>query len=177
MPGSALVSRFWYRTSRRTALRGSGEVELPMVTIDERAERARIRWDRTVARCTSTRAQVEHSRWLITSSRAVLDRPRPLFRGGADERVADRRTLARLRALIVIGVLPRTGPTTLWAGRCRETQDCLVCHDEIALGALQFEITYGRGRRAVLHRGCLDLWLREVEYQNDHPSPPSADIA
>ena len=172
MPGSAVVSGFWYRTSD-----GPDPAELPMLTIDERVERAKIRWDKAVARCTSTRAQVEHSRWLITSSRAVLDRPRPPLRGGADERVADRRTLARLRALIVIGVLPRTGPRTLWAGRCREIQDCLVCHDEISLGELQFEITYGRGRRAMLHRGCLDLWLREVEYRNDDPSPPSADIA
>jgi hypothetical protein len=148
-----------------------------MMTVAERVERARSRWDRAVDRCTSNRVLVQHRRWLITSSRAVLDRPRPLLRGGSDEDGVGRRTTARLRALITIGVLPRTGPRMLWAARCRGVQDCLVCHDPIALGELEFEITYGLGRRAVLHRSCLELWLREVDCQDDHPSPPSAGVA
>jgi hypothetical protein len=148
-----------------------------MMTIAERVERARSRWNRAVDRCTSNRARVEHSRWLITSSRAVLDRPRPVLRGGSDEDAVARRTTARLRALITIGVLPRTGPRMLWATRCRGVQVCLVCHDPIVPGELEFEIRYGLGRRAVLHRGCLELWLREVECQGDHPSPPSAGVA
>jgi hypothetical protein len=148
-----------------------------MMTIAERVERATSRWDRAVDRCTSNRAQVQHSRWLITSSRAVLDRPRPLLRGGSDEDAVARRTTARLRALITIGVLPRTGPRMLWAAPCRGVQDCLACQDPLAPGELEFGITDGLGRRAVLHRRCLELWLREVDSQGDHPGPLSAGVA
>jgi hypothetical protein len=65
----------------------------------------------------------------------------------------------------------------LSAGRCHEVHDCLVCHAPIGLGELEFEVTYGVGRRAILHHGCLELWLREVESRGDGPSPPSTGVA
>jgi CheY-like chemotaxis protein len=58
--------------------------ESPALTVDERVARAKASWNSTMARCQRAEASVASSRWLLTSSRAVLDRRRPLFRGAAD---------------------------------------------------------------------------------------------
>jgi hypothetical protein len=58
--------------------------------------RAKTSWNSTMARCQRAKASVASSRWLLTSSRAVLDRRRPLFRGAADWPRLD-----RIRVLVV----------------------------------------------------------------------------
>lgn len=66
------------------------------MTLDERVARAKTSWNSTMARCQRAEASVASSRWLLTSSRAVLDRRRPLFRGAADLPRLD-----RIRVLVV----------------------------------------------------------------------------
>jgi hypothetical protein len=87
--------------------------------IGEAIASAIARYDATRVRCTGTRRVIRHSRWLITSSRAILDRPGAPVRGGTDPLPADSIIRARLRTLLADGRLPRTVPRSSGPGRTR----------------------------------------------------------
>ena len=119
-----------------------------------------------MARCLRAKASVASSRWLLTSSRAVLDRRRPLFRGAAD-----RPRLDRIRVLVVedneptryawprylteCGAIVRAVATGKEALRALEegTPDILVT-DLVLPGLDGFQLL---GKRARWRRRCLRL--------------------
>ena len=65
-----------------------------MHSVDDRARRAAHRWERALRAVRSNETLRARSRWLLSSSLAILQRPNCLIRGGAlDERAAFRPTL------------------------------------------------------------------------------------
>ena len=74
-------------------------------TIEERRISAAARWDHAVRSVRSAHIKVGSSRWLLTSSRAVLDRPRCPFWGGADWEPDDAAVRGRVRRLIDGGAM------------------------------------------------------------------------
>jgi hypothetical protein len=128
-------------------------------SIEERFARAAGRWANAVARQHRARLQVENSRWLLTSSRAVIERPRPLSRGGGAAGVDDAATVReRLRAFIASGVLPpRIPPGRLWVGPSRHVHACAVCGVTIRKGETEAEFI-ARDVTLFLDRSCLRLW-------------------
>jgi hypothetical protein len=127
-------------------------------TIEERRISAAARWDRAVRSVRSAHISVGRSRWLLTSSRAVLDRPRCPFRGGADWEPDEAAMRGRVRRLIEVGVLPLFAFGRLVAGSCRVAHDCIVCGGGIKIGEDEVEIASPTGAVIVyLHRRCLDM--------------------
>jgi hypothetical protein len=114
------------------------------------------------ARRAHTRRVIQQTRWLIASSRALLDGRGRLLRGGVDERPPDDVIRARLRALVEDGVLPRGESRRLWAGPSRDGHSCLACELSIACGETEFELTTVAGVVVFLHRHCVELWTQDA---------------
>ena len=127
-------------------------------TTEERQTRASQRWDRAVLAATKAHRAVDTSRWLLLSSRAVLDRPRPLFRGGGEPLPDHDAVRVRLDALIGGGVLAKKPAGLLWGGRCQTRHGCTICGSSIELGELEFEITSPVRVVIFVHGRCFDLW-------------------
>jgi hypothetical protein len=132
-------------------------------TIETRRARAAIRWDHAVACVDRGRATVGASRWLLTSSRAVLDRPRPPFRGGGDAPFDEVAVRQRLELLIGSGVLPHFHSGRLWAGRARVEHACTICSMRIVVGEIELELTSPTGVVIFVHRRCFDFWVSQPE--------------
>jgi hypothetical protein len=113
------------------------------------------------ARRAHTRRVIERTRWLVASSRALLDGRGRLLRGGVDERPPDDVIRARLRSLIDNGVLPRAESRRLWAGPSRDGHSCIGCGLSIARGETEFELTTVAGVPVFLHRHCVELWTQD----------------
>ena len=103
-------------------------------TIEERQVSAAARWDCATRSVRCGRTTVARSRWLLTSSRAVLDRPRPPFRGGADSQPDEATVRRRVGHLIDVGFLPLLSFGRLGVGPCRAPHDCTVCGGGIKIG-------------------------------------------
>jgi hypothetical protein len=137
-------------------------------TVDERQASAATRWDHAVACVARGRSSVDASRWLLTSSRAVLDRPRPPFRGGSDPPFDVAAVRERLRLLVTSGVLPHFHSGRLWAGRCRVEHACTICSTKIVVGQIELEMTSPTGVVIFLHRRCVDFWVSQpVDVERD----------
>jgi hypothetical protein len=120
-----------------------------MKTTEERTASAAARGEHAVASVDRGRASVDASRWLLTSSRAALDRPRPSFSGGADSEPDEVDVRVRVRRLIEVGFLSRFGSGRLVAGICRVAHDCTVCGAGIQIGEQEVEIV-ARGQTVVI---------------------------
>jgi hypothetical protein len=131
-------------------------------TLEQRQERAIACWAASFARRAHTHRVIQQTRWLVASSRALLDGPGRLLRGGVDERPPDVVIRARLRALIEGDVLPRAGPQRLWAGPSRDGHSCIACELSIAHGETEFELTTVAGVVVFLHRHCVELWAQDA---------------
>jgi hypothetical protein len=142
-------------------------------TIEERRARAAARWDQAVACLGRGRTTIDASRWLLVSSRAVLDRPRPAFAGGGDPPFDLATVRQRLRLLTDSGVLPHFHSGPLWAGRCRVKHDCTICGIGIEVGEIELEMTSPRAGVVIfLHRRCFDFWTRQpIDEAGDQSQP------
>jgi hypothetical protein len=127
-----------------------------MVTIEERQASAAARWDRAVKSVSFGWADIARSRWLLTSSRAVLDRPRPPFRGGGDPPLDWAAVRARVRMLIDASLLPKIFAGQAWAGPCESRHECAVCRIVIEVGEVEYELPLG-GVQVFVHRRCFVL--------------------
>jgi hypothetical protein len=140
-------------------------------TIEDRRARAAARWACGLARVEHGAVTVERSDWLLSSSRALLDCPRPPFRGGADVQPDEAATRQRVRSLIDAGILPRFSSGYLLAGPCRVAYNCTVCGDGIKVGEQEVEIVSRTGAVVIhLHRACLETWTQEA---TDGDGPPT----
>jgi hypothetical protein len=113
------------------------------------------------ARRAHTRRVIQQTRWLIASSRVLLDGRCRLLRGGVDERPPDDVIRARLRALTDGGVLPPPRSQRLWAGPSLDGHSCVGCEQSIARGDIEFELTTLTGALVFLHRHCAELWAQD----------------
>jgi hypothetical protein len=129
------------------------------MTLEERAANAAARWATGVARQTRGRLTVDRSRWLLASSRAVLDRSRPPIHGGQDPAASPASIRTRLLGLIDRGPLPAVMPRRMFIGPCRETHPCTVCGTDIGTGAQEFEWTNPGNLIVFFHRRCADIYL------------------
>jgi hypothetical protein len=143
-----------------------------MMTIDERQASAAARWEYAVASVGRGRTSLDRSEWLLTSSRAILDRPRPPFSGGGDPPFDVAAVRQRLRLLVGSGVLPHFHSGRLWAGRCRVPHACTICSMMIVVGEIELEMTSPTGVVIFLHRRCFDFWVSQpVELDGDQGQP------
>jgi hypothetical protein len=143
-----------------------------MTTIDERQVSAAARWERALASVRRGRTSVDGSEWLLTSSRAILDRSRPPFSGGGDPPFDVAAVRQRLRLLVGSGVLPHFHSGRLWAGRCRVPHACTVCSMMIVVDEIELEMTSPTGVVIFLHRPCFDFWVSQpVELDSDQGQP------
>jgi hypothetical protein len=125
----------------------------PRLSLEQRVARAEAHCADSLRRCSAALARVEASDWLVTLTRAVLYRRRPVFRGAGDPLPDEAAVRERLRALIDSGALPRARPSRIWAGFCLEPRPCTACGIDLAVGEPEYEISGG-----VLHQRCLNLW-------------------
>jgi hypothetical protein len=95
-------------------------------TLDDRVARAAARWKHAVSSGHRGQLRLQQSQWLLVSSRAVLDRPRPAFRGGIDAVPDEPFLQRRLRDLLRMGILPAIHLSLGSAGPCRVRRDCEV---------------------------------------------------
>jgi hypothetical protein len=139
-------------------------------TVAARAASAITRWDHAVARVRHGRITVDRTRWMVSHSRALLDRPRPPFGGGSDSAPDEATVRGRVRDLIDTGVLPRFSSGTLISGPCRVAHNCTVCGGGIKVGEKEVELVSRTGAVVIyLHRPCLDIWTQEA---TDGDRPP-----
>lgn len=124
-------------------------------TIADLAADCLARYERA---CTS----IDRTLWLITSSRAILDRGRPPISGGAPDPVSERAIRTRLRTLIDTGVLTPARLGCLWEWTCRQRHPCSGCGLAITPGDLEVEIST-HGVVLFLHHRCLELWAQEAD--------------
>jgi hypothetical protein len=133
-----------------------------MKTIEERTASATARWDRAVRSISFWRLTVASSRWLLTSSRALLERRGPPFRGGSGPLPDESMVRIRLRTLIDSGALPRVHASLLSGGPCHTPQACMVCGADIEVGRIQFTIRAAPESAIAVHVRCFDLWAQEA---------------
>ena len=127
-----------------------------MIVTDEYKARAALLQGSSRERVRRGRIAVAGSRWCVSSSRALLARSRPSFRGGSDP-IHDEATIRLwLSALVEAGVVP-AGPV-VWAGLCREQHDCMICGATIEVGEVEYEIPTPA---IFLHGRCFSLWPRK----------------
>ena len=139
-------------------------------TLDSRLASAIARWDQAVAAVRHGRITVDRTRWSVAHSRAMLDRPRPPFGGGADLEPDTATVRDRVRRLIDAGILPRFSSGILLAGPCRVPHNCTVCGGGIKVGEQEVEIVSRTGAVVIyLHRACLEMWTQEA---TDGDGPP-----
>jgi hypothetical protein len=116
---------------------------------------------------------VEGSRWLLVSSRAVLDRPHPVFSGGTDPQPDETMVHERVRGLIDAGILPHFHSGRLRVGPCMKGHDCTICGLGITVGEQEMEILSSTGAVVIYtHRRCFDMWSREAA---DGDGPPRSE--
>src|SRR5262245_21151925 len=131
-------------------------------TTAERIARTASRNAECLARYERGFRSMERTQWLITSSRAILDRPRPVFSGGGPDMVPEPIIRERLRRLIDSGVLPPRGLGCLWEWICRHQHPCGGCGAAIIKGEREVEITTRGGVVLFLHLRCLEWWAEEA---------------
>jgi hypothetical protein len=132
-----------------------------MDTIQQRIDRAAVRWARATISRLSTRQRLQASEWRINVSRLVLDYPRlARIRGGA-EMPSESAVRDRIRELIRTGVLSHKPPVKMFAGPGPGTRSCAVCGGDISKGEVEFEAELPDDRVIVFHRRCADLWSME----------------
>jgi hypothetical protein len=105
---------------------------------------------------------MESAQWLITSSRAILERGRPVFRGGGPDTISEPIIRQRLRTLIAAGVLTPSGVGCLWEWTCHHRHPCSGCGAGIVPGEIEVELSTRGGVVLFLHRRCLELWAEEA---------------
>jgi hypothetical protein len=141
-----------------------------MSTITELQVRAAMRRAETKQMVASGRRSVHRTRVSIALSRALLDRPRLAFRGGADSQPDAAAVRRRVRELLDTGFLSRFSAGRLVAGPCRRIRDCAVCGGGIMVGEPEVEIASRTGSVVIyLHRACLDFWIEEASNGNEPP--------
>jgi hypothetical protein len=145
-----------------------------MKTIKERRASAACRWDDAAESVGRGRTSVDGSQWLLTSSRAILDRPRPPFRGGGDAPFDTAFVRGRLRLLRASGVLPHFHSGRLWAGPCRVEHGCTICGMRITRGQIELEMTSPDGIVIFLHRRCFEFWVGQPAEVDSDPGQPRA---
>jgi hypothetical protein len=139
-------------------------------TIEERVANAAARHADGLQRFRRGCASAEATRWLITSSRAVLDRRRAAIRGGGvPDALPDGTIKDRLRTLLDGGVLTPDTVGHMWAWTCRRSHPCTACGGAIAAGDVEIEISTVGGVVLFLHSHCLELWATEAQ-QRDRES-------
>jgi hypothetical protein len=142
------------------------------ITIEERQTRAAVRWDRAVAAANRVRSSVDRSRWLLTSSRVVLDRPRPPFSGGAEPLLDEATVRQRVRGLIDSGALTHVRSARVWVGPCRVKHCCTVCGLDIEVAKPEVQICSSTGRVMIrLHATCFYIWTEEARNRGGAPRP------
>jgi hypothetical protein len=120
------------------------------------------------------RATVQRTRFIISHSRALLDRPRPRFSGGSGPQPDETTVRERVRGLIDAGILPRFNSGRLIAGSCRVERHCTVCGAGIKVGEQEVEIVSRTGAVIIyLHRPCLEIWTQEA---TDGMRPHRGDV-
>jgi hypothetical protein len=124
--------------------------------------RTAFRYADCLARCARGAQSIRRAQWLITSSRAILDRRRPAFSGGGPDAIPEPIIRQRLRTLIESGVLTRAGLGCLWEWVCRQRHQCSGCGAAIVPGDIEVEINTRRGVVLFLHLRCLELWAEET---------------
>jgi hypothetical protein len=132
----------------------------PPGTLEERYTRALVLKSAVVSAKARASALRTQSRWIIDSSRALLSRPRPVFRGSSDDPSAEdvASIRARLRTLIEGGVLPALAPSPMWAGVCRESRTCIACGRAIKVDEVEMEWTGPAEVTVVFHGRCVYLY-------------------
>jgi hypothetical protein len=105
---------------------------------------------------------IDRTRWLITTSRAILDRGRPVISGGGPDPLSETVIRTRVRALIDTGVLTPARLGCLWEWTCRQRHPCSGCGLAITPGDIEVEIST-HGVVLFLHRRCLELWAQEAD--------------
>jgi hypothetical protein len=145
-----------------------------MKTIEERRACAACRWNYAAESVGRGRTSVEGSQWLLSSSRAILDRTRPPFRGGGDAPFDSAFVRGRLRLLRASGVLPHFHSGRLWAGPCRVEHVCTICSMKIVREEIELEITSPTGIVIFLHRRCFDFWVAQPLELDGDPGQPRA---
>jgi hypothetical protein len=128
-----------------------------MRTIAERQASAAARWAQAGQTVLAGCFTVDRTRFTVSHSRALLDRPRPAFSGGIDQAPDDATVRTRLRVLVSGGLLPQTFSGEIWAGRCTARHDCMVCTSSIEVADVEYELTVD-GVVVFLHRRCFSLW-------------------
>jgi hypothetical protein len=124
--------------------------------------------ERTVSR---SRITIDRTRFIVSYTRARLDRPRPAFSGGDGSRPDGAAVRERVRQLIDRGVLPGFSSGRLAAGPCLVAHDCTVCGGAIRVGEKEVEIVSRTGAAVIyLHRACFEMWGEEA---SDGDSPPA----
>jgi hypothetical protein len=101
---------------------------------------------------------VDRSRWLLASSRAILDRTRPPIQGGQDPAASPASIRTRLLDLIDDGAMPAVMPRRMFIGPCRETHPCTACGMDIEKGAQEFEWTNAANLILFFHQGCAAIY-------------------
>ena len=131
-------------------------------TIAARIARSASRHADCLARRARGTRAIEQTKWLIASSRALLDRPRPAFRGGGPDTIPEPIIRQRLRLLIDAGILPPGGLGGLWEWTCHQRHPCSGCGAAIVHGEIEIEVSTRAGVVLFLHRRCLELWAQEA---------------
>jgi hypothetical protein len=128
-------------------------------SLEDRAQDAIARSHRTLVTYQRSRVAVDSSRWLITSSRVVLDRERPSIAGASGDPPPDESAVrSRLRSFIDTGVLPAEAPEQMWSGTCFQAHRCIVCGSNVEIGEPEFEWENPAGLPLFFHRRCVGLW-------------------
>jgi hypothetical protein len=134
-----------------------------MDTIEERIDRAAMRWARATITCLRTDELRQASQWRLDVSRLLLDYPGLARIRGGGEPAPDSTVRDRIRGLIRTGALSRKPPVKMFAGPCAGARLCSACGNDIVKGEVEFEAELPDHRIIILHRHCVDLWLRESQ--------------
>jgi hypothetical protein len=104
-----------------------------------------------------SRIRIKASRGLFAWHRKLFARhPRPAIRGSSSPADAPN-VRARVRTLIKASLLPKILSGKVWAGRCLQVHECVVCGARIEEGEIEYEVWMDDGAFGV-HRPCFMLW-------------------
>jgi hypothetical protein len=94
----------------------------------------------------------------LVQARAV----RGIRGGSGGDRPTNAQVRTRIRQLLDGGVLPREDPGRVVAGVSAGGRRCAACHEDLALGELEYELTTAAVVVLLFHRRCLQLYASEV---------------
>ena len=135
---------------------------LALDTTRDRIARTALLHADCLARAARGYQSMERAQWLITSSRAILDRRRPVFSGGGPDTITEPMIRKRLRTLIDSGVLTPAGVGCFWEWTCHQRHQCSGCGAAIVPGEVEVEVSTRGGVVLFLHGRCLELWAQEA---------------